>query len=125
MLAECSGKQCSAERQRELIDCLTMEAIASKSLDDQLALDVKSLIGQLAATTDEREKSTAILFEVANRMNSVNFEYCESVWAADTAPHQLAEQSDVVRDAQALVNNLTAQLAEAEASMDGLRPSKG
>ncbi|CAI6357024.1 unnamed protein product [Macrosiphum euphorbiae] len=117
VLAECSDKECSAERQRELIDCLTTEAIASKNLDDQLALDVKSLVGQLAAATDEREKSTAILFEVANRMNVANCEYCESVWAADTASRQLAEQRDVVRCAQALVNNLTAQLAEAKESM--------
>jgi len=117
VLAECSGKECSAERQRELIDCLTIEAIASKTLDDQLALDVKSLAGQLAVATDEREKSTATLFEVANRMNAANCEYCESAWAAETASRQLAEQRDVVREAQALVNNLTTQLAEAKASM--------
>lgn len=117
VLAECSGKECSPERQRELIDCLTIEAIASKGIDDQLALDVKSLAGQLAAATDEREKSTATLFEVVNRMNAANCEYCESVWAADTASRHLAEQRDFVRDAQALVNNLTTQLAEAKASM--------
>jgi len=109
--------ECSAERQRELIDCLTYEAIASQNLDDQLALNVRSLDSQLVAATDDRERSTAVLFEVANRMNAANCEYRQSVAAADTATRELAEQREVVRDAQALVNNLTAQLAEAKASM--------
>jgi len=39
------------------------------------------------------------------------------VVATDTASHQLAEQREVVREAQALVNNLIAQLSEAKESM--------
>ncbi|CAI6355317.1 unnamed protein product [Macrosiphum euphorbiae] len=120
VMVPCVESECSAERQRQLIDCLTYEAIASQNLDDQLALNVRSLDGQLVAATDDRERSTAVLFEVANRMNAANCEYRQSVAAADTATRQLAEQREVVRDAQALVNNLTAQLAEAQASITAL-----
>jgi len=104
-------------RQRELIDCLTYEAIASQNLDDQLALNVRSLDSQLVAAADDRERSTALLLEVANRMNAANCEYRESAAAADTASRQLAEQREVVSEAQTLVNNIVAQLSEAKEAM--------
>ncbi|XP_022168856.1 uncharacterized protein LOC111032726 [Myzus persicae] len=117
VLAPCLETECSAVRQRELIDCLTYEAIASQNLDDQLALNVRSLESQLIAAADDRERSTALLLEVANRMNAANCEYRESAMAADMASRQLAEQHEVVSEAQALVNNIIILLAEAKDSM--------
>jgi len=117
VLAPCPETEFSGDRQRKLIDCLTYEAITSQNLDDQLALNVRSLDDQLAAATNDRERSTAVLLEMANRMNAANCEYHESVVVADTASRQLAEQREVVREAQALVNNLIALLSEAKESM--------
>lgn len=117
VMAPCSETECSAKRQQELIDCLTYEAIVSQNLDEQLALNVQSLDGQLVAATDDRERLTVLLFEMANRMNTANCEYRQSVVAADTATRQLAEQREVVRDFQALVYNLTAMLSDAKTSM--------
>lgn len=116
-MAPCSETECSAKRQQELIDCLRYETIASQNLDEQLALNVESLDSQLVAATDDRERLTVVLFEMANRMNTANCEYRQSVVAADTATRQLSEQREVVRDFQALVYNLTAMLSEAKASM--------
>jgi hypothetical protein len=116
VLAACSGNQCF-ERQRELIDCLMYETTASQSLDEQLVLDERSLAGQLVAAVDSKERSTAKLFDLANRMDAAFCEYRESVMAAETASHALAEQRDVVHDGQAKVENLSSRLAEAKTSV--------
>lgn len=116
VLAPCSGNQCF-ERQRELIDCLTYETTASQSLDEQLALDERSLAGQLVAATDSKERSTAELFDLANRMDAAFCEYRESVMAAEAASRALAEQRDAVHEGQAKVENLSSRLAEAKTSV--------
>lgn len=116
VLAPCSGNQCF-ERQRELIDCLTYEMTASQSLDEQLTLDERSLAGQLVAATDSKERSTAELFDLANRMDAAFCDYRESVLAAEAASRALAEQRDAVHEGQAKVENLSSRLAEAKTSV--------
>lgn len=116
VLASCSGNQCF-ERQRELVDCLTYETTAGQSLDEQLALDERSLAGQLVAATDSKERSTAELFDLANRMDAAFCEYRESAMAAEAASRALAEQRDAVHEGQARVESLSNRLAEAKTSV--------
>lgn len=106
----CSGDRCF-ERQRELVDCLTYETVAGHRLSEQLALDARSLAGQLVAAADARERSMAALFDVAGRLDAAFGVYRDAVAAADAASAALSDQHDVVRDGRLCVDHFRCRLA--------------
>jgi len=105
------------EGQRGLIDCLTYEEIAARSLDGQLALDVRSLVGQLAAAKDATERSTVALFDVAGRLDAVLSEYQKAMAAADATARALADQRNAVQDGRRRVDRLRSELCVAKTEL--------
>lgn len=103
------------ERQRGLVECLTYEEVAAKGLHEQVATDARALSVQMCAAEEARERSTAKLFSVADRLNAAFSEYHEAVAACDAASRTLAVQRDCVREGQVCVDRIRDQLAETKA----------
>lgn len=114
VFAPCSDGQC-VERQRGLVECLIYEEVAAKGLHEQVATDARALSVQMCAAEEARERSTAQLFSVANRLNAAFGEYHEAVAACDAASRALAVQRDCVREGQICVDHIRDQLAETKA----------
>lgn len=107
----CTDDRC-LERQRKLIECLTYEETATRSLDDQLLLDVRSLVGQLAAAEDATERSTAAMFNVAGQLDAALAEYQKAAAAVDAAVRAHADQWETVRNGRNAVDSLRGQLID-------------
>lgn len=112
MFVTCTGDKCMV-RQRELVDCLKSEVIASVALEEQLALDARSLADQLATIVKAKERSIAGWFDLANRLDEAYREYREAVSEAEAASRELATQRDAVHDRELCVADLRARLSDA------------
>lgn len=113
IMVTCTGDKCMT-RQRELVDCLKSEVIASIALEEQLALDVASLVEQLATAMKTKERSVAGWFDLANRLDAAYREYRDVLSDAEAASQELATQRDEVHDREVCVADLRARLSAAK-----------
>lgn len=121
VIALCSESDRCVDKQLDLVGCLINEAVAARELDDQLALDARSLAVQLAAAAAAKDRTTVKLFNVTEQLNSAFHEHRIAVIAAEAAARAVARQRKFVRNARVCVDHIRGLLAEAksEAAAEG------